>query len=335
MSGTKQGRVWRRPTMHDVARAAGVSTKTVSRVVNGEVYVAPETAARVKDVIAELGFLRNDMAHLLRKQLSTSTIGLVIEDLGNPFYATIARAAEEVARAHECILIAGSSEEDPVREREMVSSLLQRRVDGLLIVPTKSDHGFLTPELRMGTPVVFVDRPASGIEADEVLLDNYQGARLAVDHLLARGHRRIGLISGDVTVWTGAERLRGYKAALAAAGLEPEAMLIGVGCSGVEDAELAASRLLSSPAPPTALFACNNRLSIGTVKAVARAHQRVQVVGFDDFELAAVLVPPITVVSYEVAAMGRAAAEMLFQRMAGDTSPTRRVVIPVELAERS
>lgn len=320
--------------MEDVARLAAVSTKTVSRVVNGEAYVSGETAARVRQAIIDLGFRRNDMAHILRKQVATSAIGLMIEDLANPFYAAIARAAEEVAHEHGCVLIVGSSEEDPARERYLVGSLLRRRVDGLLIVPTGEDHGFLATELRGGPPVVFVDRPAHRIDADVVLLDNFRGAADAVGHLLRGGHRRIALISGDSTVWTGAERLRGYRAAFDAAGVPIEAGLLVEGCTDVASAERAVERLLAEPDPPTALFAANNRGAIGALRAVGRSGRDVEVIGFDDFELAELLAPPVTVVGYDPSAVGRTAAELLFSRMAGVTDPPRRVTIPVHLVQR-
>ena len=320
--------------MHDVARAAGVSTKTVSRVVNGEAYVARETADRVLLAIRELGFRRNDMAHLLRKQLPTSTIGLVIEDLGNPFYAAVARAAEQVARRRNCTLIAASSEEDPEHEQELLSNLLSRRVDGLLLVPAAGDHRYLTAERRLGTPVVFLDRPPTGIEADVVLLDNFRGAFDAIDHLLRSGHKRIGLVSGQGSVWTGAERLRGYRAAFAAHGVPLDESLIKEGCLDVADTEHKVRGLLAAPGPPTAIFACNNRACLGALRAVAHSRPRAAVIGFDDFELAELLAPPVSVVSHDPTEMGRAAAELLFSRIDGDTRPPQRVTLPVHLVLR-
>src|SRR5919112_5582117 len=157
-----------RPTMRDVAERAGVSLKTVSRVINAEPGVATETAERVGAAIAELGFQRNDLARSLRQGRSSSTIGLVIEDVGNPFYSAIAQAVEHAARAHDCLLITSSCEEDPDRERELVQALLRRGVDALLIVPASRDHAYLPRELGESTPVVFLDRPPEGIEADAV-----------------------------------------------------------------------------------------------------------------------------------------------------------------------
>src|SRR6266496_1441188 len=148
-----------RPTMTDVAAAAGVSLKTVSRVVNAEPGVTPETAARVRGAIEQLGFRRNDVARALRRGQRFRMLGLVIEDVANPFYSAIARGAEEVTRERGLLLITGSSDEDPARERELVRLFCERRVDGLLMVPAADDHRYLFPELRVGLHVVFIDRP--------------------------------------------------------------------------------------------------------------------------------------------------------------------------------
>src|SRR6266545_1894445 len=182
-----------RPTMRDVAKAAAVSLKTVSRVVNDEGGVRPETAARVHEAIVTLGFRRNDMARVLRQGRSSGTLGLVIEDVANPFYSDITRAIKRVARSRGYLVIAGSSDEDPERERDLVRTLCERRVEGLLIVPAGDDHRFLLPDLHVGMAVVFMDRPPGGIQADTILIDNVDGARQATEHLLAHGHRRIGM----------------------------------------------------------------------------------------------------------------------------------------------
>src|SRR5213078_488407 len=167
----------RRPTMVDVARVAGVSIKTVSRVINNAPHVQQELVDRVLSAVQELGFRRNGIAHTLRSGRQTSTVGLVIEEIANPFYSTIAAAVAEVARAHDTLLITASSEEDPDREQHLLLDLCSRRVDGLLVVPASLDHGFLRPEVQMGLPVVFLDRPGGGLDADTVLLDNRGGSR--------------------------------------------------------------------------------------------------------------------------------------------------------------
>src|SRR3954467_2894739 len=205
-----------RPTMRDVADMAGVSLKTVSRVINAEAGVTPSTAERVTAAITELGFERNDLAASLRHGRSSSTLGLVIEDVANPFYSAIAQAVESAARDRGFMLITASCEEDPEREKELVQALLRRRVDALLLVPAARDHSYLA---RDQIPVVFLDRPPHGIEADCVLLDNLGGARAPVGPLLARGHERIGVIADPESLYTAHERLSGYRQALEAAGV--------------------------------------------------------------------------------------------------------------------
>lgn len=173
-----------RPTMKDVAARAGVGLKTVSRVVNGEAGVTPDTERRVQEAIEALGFRRNDSARVLRKG-RTASIGLVLEDLADPFYGPLNRAVEEVARAHGALLINGSSAEDPEREQELVLALCARRVDGLIVIPAGDDHRYLEPEIAAGVATVFVDRPAGKIDADMVFSDNFGGARDGVAHLIA------------------------------------------------------------------------------------------------------------------------------------------------------
>jgi LacI family transcriptional regulator len=320
--------------MKDVAQAAGVSLKTVSRVVNGEAGVGTATADRVTEAIAHLGFRRNDLARSLRRAHASATLGLIIEDLANPFYSTIARAVEEAARRRGYIVITASSEESAERERELVATLLSRRVDGLLLVPAAHDHEYLRPEVAMGVQVVFLDRPPGGLDADAVLLDNAGGARAGVEHLLAQGHRRIGLIGDPPELYTLAERVEGYRAALEAWGLGFDQELLRLGAHDVAQAERSARELLALPDPPTALFTANNRVSVGALRALRQTEGSVALVGFDDFELADMLPVPVTVVRHDPAEMGRRAAELLFARLDGDGGPHQTVVLETELVER-
>jgi LacI family transcriptional regulator len=309
-----------------------VSLKTVSRVINDEPGVAVATAARVGDAIDELGFQRNDLARSLRQGVSSSTLGLVIEDVANPFYSAIAQAVEAAARERGFLLITASCEEDPERERELAQALLRRRVDALLLVPASRDHGYLAG----GTPVVFLDRPPVGLEADSVLLDNFGGARTAVEHLLAHGHRRIAIVGDMDELFTAAERLAGYRHALEAAGVPVRDELIRLGTHDAAQAERVVLELLALPPDrrPTALFAGNNRNAVGALRALRTAPDRIALVGFDDFELADLLDPPVSVISLDPAELGRAAAELLFARLDGDREPPRRIVLPVRLTPR-
>ncbi|MGH3322105.1 MAG: LacI family DNA-binding transcriptional regulator [Streptosporangiaceae bacterium] len=325
-----------RPTMKDVAREAGVSLKTVSRVVNREPGVGEETASRVLTAVSRLGFRRNDVARTLRQGLSTASVGLVIENISDPFYSAITHAVEAVARVRGYLVLVGSSEEDPERERELVEDFCSRRVDGLLIVPTARDHRYIVPEIQMGTAAVFLDRPPRGLDADTVLSDNPSGVRSAVAHLAAHGHRRIGWIGVAETVWTGGVRFAAYRQALAAHELVYDPAVVRIGLHTVSEAADACAKLLSQPSPPTAIVTSNNRMSVGVVRACGSrpVDRRPAIVGFDDFELADAVQPPVTVIAQDPPALGRHAAELLFARLSGDDRPTQHVTLETRLVVR-
>ncbi|MFJ9587491.1 LacI family DNA-binding transcriptional regulator [Streptomyces acidicola] len=329
-SATRYGN---RPTMKDVAARAGVGLKTVSRVVNGEPGVTADTERRVQEAIEALGFRRNDSARVLRKG-RTASIGLVLEDLADPFYGPLSRAVEEVARAHGALLINGSSAEDPDREQELVLALCARRVDGLVVIPAGDDHRYLEPELRAGVATVFVDRPAGQIDADVVLSDNFGGARDGVAHLIAHGHRRIGFIGDMPRIHTAAERLRGYRTAMADAGIPVTDSWTSLGVTDPQRVRRAAEDMLSGPEPVTAIFAGNNRVTVTVVRVLAERSRPVALVGFDDFELADLLQPGVTVVAQDAAQLGRTAAERLFSQLDGALVTPERTELPTRLITR-
>lgn len=324
----------RRPTMVDVARHAGVSLKTVSRVVNNEPAVAPELVGRVLTAITELGFRRNDIARNLRSGRVNATIGLLIEEIANPFYAAIASVASEIAAAHQTLLITTSSEEDPETERRLLLDMASRRVDGLLVVPAGDDHSYLGREVEMGLPVVFLDRPPGHLLADAVLLDNQGGSRAGVRSLLSAGHRRIGVLLDSLTVYTMRERLAGARAELATAGIEWDPALLRDGVRNPEDAAKAVAELLAQPDPPTAFFCTNNRITVGAVQELHRRDCAAALLGFDDFELSHLMPRPITLISYDPRELGRLAANRLFQRIGGDQSWPATTILPTQLIER-
>ncbi|RBQ18972.1 LacI family transcriptional regulator [Spongiactinospora rosea] len=327
-----------RPTMRDVAREAQVSVMTVSRVVNGGDPVNPQTRQRVLDAIERLGFRPNSLARGLRHNRSTGLIGLVVTNLANPFYSRLAVAVEETARRLGLALIVGNTDEDAARERQLVEDLLARRVDGLIIVPAGEDHGYLAGDLTRGTSVVFCSRPPRGIDADVVTVDDFGGARDAVAGLAAKGHHRIGYIGHLARIHTGGERLNGYLAALADAGLPAAEELVRVGITGAEEAERAAADLLGGPAAPTALFTSNNLLTVGALRAMrtlrAVGGAGTELVGFDDFDLADMLEQPFSVVAYDAELLGRTVTDLLADRLAGETGPPRAVVIGTRPAPR-
>lgn len=324
----------RRPTMVDVAKRAGVSLKTVSRVVNNEPAVAQELIDRVLAAIAELGFRRNDIARNLRSPRVNATVGLLIEEIANPFYATIASVTAEIAASHNSLLITTSSEEDPEREQALLLDLASRRVDGLLVVPAGQDHSFLRREIDMGTPVVFLDRPPGQLLADAVLLDNQGGARAGIRRLLANGHRRIGVLLDSLNVYTMHERLAGAQAEFAAAGLRYDEALIRDDVKGPDDAGRVIAEMLERSDPPTAFFCTNNRITVGALQELYRQGSEAALLGFDDFELSHLMPRPLTIVAYDARELGRLAAERLFQRIGGDQSWPTTTIVPTHLLDR-
>jgi len=277
--------------------------------------------------IERLGFRRNVGAFNLRRGSSTGTIGLVLEDVANPFYSGVTRAAEEVARRFGRQVLTGSSGEDPERERELALEFCARRVDGLIVVPAGRQHGYLLPEVASGMPVVFVDRPPGDLLVDTVLVDNVGGASAAVRHLVAHGHRDIAFLGDAPAIFTAAERLAGFREGCVAAGIPFAERLVAMGPHTQESVAAAMKGA-------TAVVTGNNRITVLALRALAGSGRRPALVGFDDFELADLLDPPVTVVSLDPAELGRAAAELLFARLDGDREPPRRIVLSARLTAR-
>jgi LacI family transcriptional regulator len=320
--------------MNDVARLAGVGLKTVSRVVNGEPRVSEAMAERVRAAIEELGYSPHEGARLLRRG-QTACIGLLLEDVANPFYSALAGAVEQVARANGFLLFTASSEEDAAQERELALAFCARRVDGLVIVPAASaDHQYLEPEIEAGVIAVFVDRPAVGIAADAVLADNVGGTRAAVVHLLRHGHRRIGYIGDAAEIFTAAQRLRGYRDELVDSGLPFNESLVAMGHPEPQFVHAALDRMLAGPEPVTALIAGNNRATVAVLRDVSTRPKQLALVGFDDFELADLLNPGVTVVAHDPVALGRTAADLLFRRLQGYRGPVQTIEIATRLVPR-
>src|SRR6266516_2031917 len=327
----------RRPTMLDVAALAGVGLKTVSRVVNGEPGVSPGLEAKVRTAIEQLNYRRDANASMLRRLGGkTQTIDLALADVANPFSYPLQRAIDDSARARNVLVFAGSCDEDPLRERELIGSFRDRRVDGIIVVPASEEHTYLYGEQRAGTALVFVDRPAGHLDADTVGSDNVGGAVVAVQHLLGHGHRRIAFLGDLPTIFTARERLRGYKEALASAGVAVDENLIRTGLRDPQLAAQAVKELLSLPNPPTALFTSQNFSTIGGIRALRSSglERQVALLGFDDVALADVLDPAISVISQEPQALGRTAAQLLFRRLDGDGSQSVHDVLPVTLIAR-
>jgi LacI family transcriptional regulator len=327
----------RRPTMRDVAALAGVSLSTVSRVVAGNQQVDPDLAVKVEKAVEMLGYRHNLAAGNLRRADGLSaSIGLVFEDVSNPFFSALHRGVEDAARTRSVLTFAGSSDEDPSRERELTEAFLGRRVDGLVIVPTSADHGYLARDVAAGMALVFVDRIPRFIDADAVVSDNVGGARTAVAHLAEAGHRRIAFLGDQPGIFTAEERLRGYRDALAEHGIGGDDALVRHPAFRAVDVDATVRELLGGPNPPTALFTAQNLITLGTLRTLHELglEHTIAVVGFDDVPLGELLQPGVTVVAQDPYGLGRRAAELLFSRLDGYRGPSRREVLPTTLITR-
>jgi LacI family transcriptional regulator len=327
----------RRPTMRDVAARARVSLKTVSRVVNGEPGVSTTLTARVREAIDELDFRPNIGASSLRRAGGrTSTVGLLLEDVSNPYSAALQRAVEDVAIPRGVMVFSASLDEDPERERSLARAFSTRRADGLIIAPAADDQSYLESELRAGTAVVCIDREARNLAADSVLATNSTGSLEGVRHLITGGHRRIAFLGDRARIVTERQRFDGYRDALVGASIPLEETLVVHDLYDETVADGAVTALLSRPEPPTALFTAQNLVTIGAARALRRMglEHKVALVGFDDFPLADLLTPGVTVVAQDPATIGRIAATVLFQRIGGDTRPPATHIVPTTLIRR-
>lgn len=323
--------------MRDVAALAGVSLKTVSRVVNGEPGVSPALAARVTGAAEQLDYRPNLTAsNLRRSDRRTGMVGLLVDDVANPFFADIHRGVEEVARDRGVAVMAASLDRRDDLEAEIVRTFASRRVDGLLLVPTARDQSYLATELRSGWPIVCVDRVPSGVEVDAVLADNHEASMAGVSHLIRAGHRRIGVLCDETTLMTARERLRGYEDAMRAAGLPVQAAWVRADVPSLERSDAAVQQMMTGPDAPTAIFAAQNYVTMGACRALHRLglERVVALVGFDDFAMADVLDPGVTVIAQDARRMGRMAAQALFNRMDGYEGPITTDIVPSHLVVR-
>ncbi|QDQ09878.1 LacI family DNA-binding transcriptional regulator [Streptomyces spectabilis] len=326
-------------TLRDVAEQSGVSAMTASRVLRDDPRVHPATRDRVRAAAAALGYRPNELARRLRLGRGTGLVGLVVTNLANPFYSRLALGVDSVLAPDGLKTVIGNTGQDLHAERDLVADLVGRRVDGIIAVPAGDDQRHLAAAAAEGVPVVLASRPPEGFAADCVLVDDFGGARDATARLIARGHRRIGFLGSPPTVYTGTERLRGYRSALAAAGLPADERYVRQGQTQPHQAERAASALLRLPDPPTALFCSNNRNTIGAFRALRASRSAAALAGFDDFELADALGLPLTLVAYDSDELGREAGRLLRARVrahdaaTGPPASARRVVLATELVE--
>jgi LacI family transcriptional regulator len=307
-------------------------------VLNGTRVVSDDLRDRVLEALQELHYEPNAVARSLKLKRSNS-LGLVISDIGNPFFTAVVRGVEDVARQRGFALILCNSDEDPVKEAEYLRILASRRVDGLILAPAGERHDYLARLARSHFPLVFLDREVPDLDVPAVVLDGENAAHTAVRHLIEHGHRRIGMVAGRPRISTTVARIAGYRRALAEAGIAEDDRLIVSGGSRTEEAHAAAATLLEQDPRPTAFFVANNLMTIGTVEAIQERGlsipDDVALVGFDDFSWADVFRPRLTTVAQPTYELGRRAAELLVRRIEGDVEGTaRRVVLKGRLIVR-
>ena len=322
--------------MSDVAKLARVGTMTVSRVLKGNVPVSDETKSRVLDAVAKLNYLPNEIARSLREQ-RTRQIGIIVPNLHDPFFAVCTGAISLVAKQHSYSTIITTSDENPQTELMEAKRMLRRNIEGLIIIPARGQTLLNDPEFEQ-TPIVTLDRPVAGSPFDSVVVENKHGAQLGVEHLIAHRHRRIACLGLTSELWTMRQRQQGYCAAMEAAKLKVDSHIL-TECA--PDTLQTIRMLLQRKAPPTAIFCCNNLTTRNTLHALStlkiRIPEEVALIGFDDFEMADIIQPAVTVVRQPSDTMGRIGAELLLSRLtaAKRQNKPKRIVLPVELVVRS
>jgi LacI family transcriptional regulator len=308
-------------TLSEVAKKAGVGTTTVSRVINGGQRVDPKTLARVQLAIESLGYMPNQAARILKGD-RTRTIGFVIPSIADPFFSSCAEAAQAVVQSNDSVMIVLTTQNQPKAELEAVNMLMRHRVDGLIIAPCNAEDGLLSHMLgKISTPVVTLDRPIQGSTIPSVLADNFAGAKMATQHLIEHGYRKIACLTRETHLYTIQERMRGYKETMKAAGLKP---LIDTSVEDHASAEKCLLKLLGSATPPEALFTLKNSTTIVVFKVLQtlgiKIPSKVALLGYDDFQLAEIVQPSISVIRQPIEEIGHVAAELLFKRLLNGAS---------------
>jgi len=326
------------PTIRDVAKRAGVAPITVSRVVNGSGCVSQATRARVERAIADLGYVPNTLARSLRSR-QTQTLALVLTDIANPFWTTVARGVEDAASDAGYTVILCNTDESEVEQGRYLRVLAQKQVDGILLVPARSTTEPVAFLRRQGTPVVVLDRRVPDGQVDVVRCDSTGGAYRLVRLLLARGHRRVALLGGPRGVSTADDRVAGYRRALAERGLDVDGAPVYRGSFTQASGYEMTRRALAATPRPTALFAANNFIAIGAIRALRDAGLRVPedvaLVAFDDLPPALVIDPFLTVAAQPAYEMGRRATELLLARLSGEAPEAHQeIVLPTQVIVR-
>jgi DNA-binding LacI/PurR family transcriptional regulator len=320
-----------------VARLAKVSTATVSRVVNNYPHINEATRKRVLKAMRQLNYQPNRVARRLRMK-RTQTIGLIVADITNPYYAEMIQSIEEIAYANQYGMLLCNTNEDPEKEKSYIDLLLNEQVAGIVISPVDEDYELSALHLAHNTPIVAIDRRLNRMAVDTVLVKNEQGAREATEYLVRLGHQRIGLIAGPSRLTTARERRAGYEKALIEHGLKLDKDLIKMGnfkqVSGYEKAV----ELLTMARPPSAIFVTNNLMTLGALNAIHAKGLKIpddfSILGFDDLSWAPSLNPPLTTVAQPTYELGRNAAELLFRRITNGNGTPVEINLPPTLIIR-
>jgi LacI family transcriptional regulator len=326
-------------TIKDVARRSGVSPMTVSRVINQSQRVSPVTRSRVEQAISELGYVPSRLARGLSRQ-KTGTIALIVPDVANPFFTLIVRGAEDVARRAGYRVLLCDTRFDLTLEAEVIEEMIAHRVEGIVIAPVSdASRGQLKRLARFGVPFVLIDRTIPGMDCDVVLGDSTAGARRLVEHLIALGHRRIGMIVEDENVSTARERRAGYAEALEGAGIPFDPALVGRATADPHGGVVGMQTLLRLAERPTAVFTVNNLVALGAIEAVRAAGLEVPddiaLVCYDDIEYASRLYPFLTVMLQPAETFGSLGTQLLFERIDGRRlDGGRKVVLPADFVVR-
>ncbi len=317
--------------LRDVAAAAGTSTKTASRVINGDPRVADDTRRRVESAVQQLGYKVDLLARSLRRGVDDA-VGIVVPTIGDPFFARMLDEIERFAMTRDITLLVANNSRKPEVERRVVEGLLARRVAGLIITPHGADYAFLD---AVETPVVFLDRHPEGLATGCVRVDDRGEAKRLVRHLAGFGHRRIAFVADGLEVKTSALRHAGYREAMTELGLPVDPDLEAIGFVYADEAERATLEMLDRPEPPTAIFSARSETSLGIVRAL---HQRrrtdIAFVSFGDFSMAEVLTPAVTVLDHDPAILARHAIERLLDRLDGAEDDCEDIVVPLQLIAR-
>ena len=325
-------------TIREVAKLAGVSPITVSRVINNAGYIREETRQKVEVAVSQLGYVPNTLSQSLRWK-QTGMLALVLTDVTNPFWTTVARGVEDAASEAGYNVILCNTDESPQKQEQYLKALLQKRVDGVLLVPARDDLEDIKRVQTLKVPLVVLDRRLSQPLADSVRCDSEQGAYRLTRLLLERGHRQIALLTGSPHVATATDRLDGYRCALREFGLAKCAEMVFYGTFTLESGQEMTHRAMAMNPRPTAIFAGNNFIAIGMMQALHEAGihvpEEMSAVGFDDLPASLLIDPFLTVAAQPAYEMGVQALKMLINRLASDgTAAPREVILPVEIVER-